>query len=114
VLIQIAKYALRYLDGLFCVQMERDNANHAGEQAPPVMSSKLVAFSPSQFFSIMLDRHRNQVSKFCIPEAIETIERDQRELRDTYSSETTTKNRIDAHTDLTNFNEAWDDWMVIS
>jgi hypothetical protein len=73
------------------------------------MPSELVALRPSQFVSMVLDPRRDQVSKFWTPEAIETIERDQRELRDAYSSETSTKNRIDAHTALTNFNEAWDD-----
>lgn len=85
--LDVAKFAVRLLNGLAVVQAERDSQNGtAREQAPPVMPAELVKFRTGKFISDILDVYRPRVCKFSSTDDVEAIEKDHKKLVMAYNS----------------------------
>ena len=75
--LDIAKFAIRLLNGLARVQAERDSQNGMARlEAPPVMPSELVRMRTGKFISEILDVYRLRVCKFWSIDDVEHIEKD--------------------------------------
>ena len=75
--LDVAKFAIRLLNGLAVVQAERGSQNGtAREQTPPVMPAELVKFRTGKFISDILDVYCPRVCKFLSTDDVEAIEKD--------------------------------------
>ena len=101
--LDVAKFAVRLLNGLAVVQAERDSQNGtAREQAPPVMPAELVKFRTGKFISDILDVYRPRVCKFLSTDDVEAIEKDHKKLVMAYNSyKSAVKTAIDKHSHST-------------
>jgi hypothetical protein len=80
----IGTLILGIIDGITSIQAERDSQNLPADDIPPVLPHELVKLRTGEFGINVLAKHLPQLKKSWSDEQIAQIERDHRELRDTY------------------------------
>jgi hypothetical protein len=107
---EIGIFALKLVNGISQVHVERDSDNNVAlKLAPSVMPSEFVMMRSNRFNKLVLDPYRPHVSKFWTVEQIDQIERDHKDLLKAFIEESATKALIEKHDVKTIFNNAWID-----
>jgi hypothetical protein len=95
---EIGIFALKLVNGISQVHVERDSDNNVAlKLAPSVMPSEFVMMRSNRFNKLVLDPYRPHVSKFWTVEQIDQIERDHKDLLKAFIEESATKALIEKH-----------------
>ena len=91
------------------VKAERDENNlPLDHDAPPVIPQQLVKLHPSKFIQDVLNAYRDRLEKFWMPEQVEGIEANHRDLIKMFRDDDAMRNAIGKHDANTLFNDACD------
>uniref|UniRef100_M4BQY8 Uncharacterized protein n=1 Tax=Hyaloperonospora arabidopsidis (strain Emoy2) TaxID=559515 RepID=M4BQY8_HYAAE len=106
---EITTYAATLVTDLMSVKAERGLNNLTLENdAPHIVPQQLVNLHPSTFIQDVLNTYRARLNKFWMPEQVEELEADHRDLIKTNGGDVAVRDAIDNHEAHKLFNEECD------
>ena len=109
ILKEVGLFGSKVMNGVMCVQAERDHNNLADDNiAPSVMLHELVNLKSFDFIDNVLEKHQAQLVKSWPIEEIDCIEKDQQAFYNAYQREPHTQTITNNQNHTTFSNEEWD------